>query len=49
MKDSINPDDLLVRAYDPKVVRRLAGFVVPYRRRALAAVPRSVLQGPPAS
>lgn len=38
MKDSLDPDDLLGRAYDPKIVRRLAGFVVPYRRRALLAV-----------
>ena len=31
-----DPDDLLGKAYDPQIARRLFGFVVPYRRQALA-------------
>ena len=35
---NIDPDDLLGKAYDPQIARRLFGFVLPYRRRALAAL-----------
>ena len=31
----IDPDDLLGKAYDSTIVRRLFGFVTPYRKRAL--------------
>jgi ABC-type multidrug transport system fused ATPase/permease subunit len=31
----VNPDDLLGKAYDPQIARRLIGFAVPYRRKAL--------------
>ena len=33
-----DPDDLLGKAYDPQIARRLAAFVVPYRRQALIGV-----------
>jgi len=33
-----DPDDLLGKAYDPRIVRRLAAFVLPYRQRAIAAL-----------
>jgi ABC-type multidrug transport system fused ATPase/permease subunit len=35
---NVDPDDLLGKAYDGRIVRRLAAFVVPYRGRATAAV-----------
>ncbi len=35
---NLDPDDLLGKAYDPQIVRRLAAFVLPYRGRALAAL-----------
>ncbi|HYO30260.1 MAG TPA: ABC transporter ATP-binding protein [Thermomicrobiales bacterium] len=35
---NVDPDDLLGKAYDPRIVRRLAAFVAPYRGRALAAL-----------
>lgn len=38
MSDNIDPDDLLGKAYDPRIARRLFGFVLPYRRRALGAL-----------
>ena len=38
MVQNVDPDDLLGKAYDPRVVRRLSAFVVPYRRRALGAL-----------
>ncbi|MCC6312431.1 MAG: ABC transporter ATP-binding protein [Thermomicrobiales bacterium] len=34
----IDPDDLLGKAYDARIVRRLAAFIAPYRRRAAAAL-----------
>jgi ABC-type multidrug transport system fused ATPase/permease subunit len=34
----VDPDDLLGKAYDARIVRRLLAFVRPYRRRAIAAV-----------
>ena len=38
MMPNVDPDDLLGKAYDGRIVRRLAAFVLPYRRRALAAL-----------
>jgi ATP-binding cassette subfamily B multidrug efflux pump len=38
MMQNVDPDDLLGKAYDPRIVRRLAAFVLPYRRRAVAAL-----------
>ena len=35
---NVDPDDLLGKAYDPKIVRRIAAFVVPYKRRALGTL-----------
>ena len=35
---NVDPDDLLGKAYDPRIVRRLAAFVRPYRGRALTAL-----------
>jgi ATP-binding cassette, subfamily B, multidrug efflux pump len=35
---NVDPDDLLGKAYDSRIVRRLLGFVHPYRRRAITAV-----------
>ena len=35
MMAQVDPDDLLGKAYDPQIVRRLGAFVVPYRRRAI--------------
>ncbi|MBA3337468.1 MAG: ABC transporter ATP-binding protein [Chloroflexia bacterium] len=32
---NVDPDDLLGKAYDARIVRRLLGFVLPYRRRAV--------------
>jgi ATP-binding cassette subfamily B multidrug efflux pump len=37
MNVSVDPDDLLGKAYDPRIARRLFAFVLPYRRRAVAA------------
>jgi ABC-type multidrug transport system fused ATPase/permease subunit len=34
----IDPDDLLGKAYDKTIVRRLVGFLLPYRSKALAAI-----------
>jgi ABC-type multidrug transport system fused ATPase/permease subunit len=34
----IDPDDLLGKAYDKTIVRRLIGFLLPYRKKALIAV-----------
>lgn len=34
MMPNVDPDDLLGKAYDPRVVRRIAAFVAPYRARA---------------
>jgi len=31
----VNPDDLLGKAYDPQIARRLIGFAAPYRRKVL--------------
>ena len=31
-----DPDELLGKAYDPQIARRLFAFVLPYRRQALA-------------
>ncbi len=31
---NVDPDDLLGKAYDSRIARRLGGFVVPYKRRA---------------
>jgi len=33
-----DPDDLLGKAYDPRIVRRLAAFVSPYRQRAMTTL-----------
>ena len=30
----VDPDDLLGKAYDPRIVRRLSAFVLPYKNRA---------------
>ena len=38
MMPNVDPDDLLGKAYEPRIVRRLFAFVVPYRRRALATL-----------
>jgi ATP-binding cassette, subfamily B, multidrug efflux pump len=35
MMSQVDPDDLLGKAYDPRVVRRLSAFVTPYRGRAV--------------
>jgi len=35
---NVDPDDLLGKAYDARIVRRLAAFVLPYRGRAAAAL-----------
>jgi ATP-binding cassette subfamily B multidrug efflux pump len=35
---NVDPDDLLGKAYDARIVRRLLAFVRPYRRRAIVAV-----------
>ena len=35
---NVDPDDLLGKAYDSRIARRLAGFVVPYKRRAFVIV-----------
>ena len=35
---NLDPDDLLGKAYDPQIARRLFGFVLPYRQRSLAAL-----------
>ena len=35
---NVDPDDLIGKAYDPRIARRLFGFVLPYRRRALATL-----------
>jgi ABC-type multidrug transport system fused ATPase/permease subunit len=32
---NVDPDDLLGKAYDPQIVRRLGAFILPYRSRAL--------------
>ncbi|HEX5498560.1 MAG TPA: ABC transporter ATP-binding protein, partial [Thermomicrobiales bacterium] len=38
MIGGVDPDDLLGKAYDPRVARRLFAFVDPYRRRAVGAL-----------
>lgn len=38
MNVSVDPDDLLGKAYDPQIARRLFAFVLPYRRRAIGAL-----------
>lgn len=38
MSANVDPDDLLGKAYDPQIARRLFAFVLPYRRRATAAL-----------
>ncbi|MDQ3695883.1 MAG: ABC transporter ATP-binding protein/permease [Chloroflexota bacterium] len=38
MMQQPDPDDLLGKAYDPRIARRLAAFVLPYRRQALAGI-----------
>lgn len=38
MSANVDPDDLLGKAYDPLIARRLFGFVLPYRQRATAAL-----------
>src|SRR4051794_17108475 len=38
MMNNVDPDDLLGKAYDSRIARRLAGFVVPYRARAIGVV-----------
>ena len=38
MMPNVDPDDLLGKAYEPRIARRLFAFVLPYRRRALAAL-----------
>ncbi len=38
MMQNVDPDDLLGKAYDARIVRRLLAFVTPYRRRAFAMV-----------
>lgn len=35
---NVDPDDLLGKAYDARIVRRLLAFVQPYQRKAIAAV-----------
>ncbi len=35
---NVDPNDLLGKAYDSRIARRLGGFVVPYKRRAFAIV-----------
>jgi len=35
---NVDPDDLLGKAYDSRIARRLGGFVVPYKRRAFGIV-----------
>lgn len=35
---NVDPDDLLGKAYDPRIVRRLAAFALPYRGTAVAAL-----------
>ncbi|MEA2596583.1 MAG: ATP-binding cassette, subfamily multidrug efflux pump [Thermomicrobiales bacterium] len=35
---NVDPDDLLGKAYDARIVRRLLAFVQPYQRRAIGAV-----------
>ena len=35
---NVDPDDLLGKAYDPRIVRRIGAFVVPYKDRALATL-----------
>src|SRR5919199_4873971 len=34
---NVDPDDLLGKAYDPRIARRLLGTIGPYRARAIAA------------
>lgn len=43
MAQNVDPDDLLGKAYDARIVRRLLAYVVPYRGRALAAVAATLL------
>src|SRR4051812_16129598 len=38
MVQNVDPDDLLGKAYDPQIVRRIAAFVWPYRSRAIATL-----------
>jgi len=35
---NVDPNDLLGKAYDSRIARRLGGFVVPYKRRAFGIV-----------
>ncbi|HEX5504194.1 MAG TPA: ABC transporter ATP-binding protein [Thermomicrobiales bacterium] len=37
MHRGVDPDDLLGKAYDARIARRLLAFIVPYRARAIAA------------
>jgi ABC-type multidrug transport system fused ATPase/permease subunit len=38
MNANLDPDDLLGKAYDPLIARRLFAFVLPYRQKAIAAL-----------
>ncbi len=38
MNANVDPDDLLGKAYDPLIARRLFAFVLPYRQKAVAAL-----------
>jgi ATP-binding cassette subfamily B multidrug efflux pump len=38
MMNNVDPDDLLGKAYDSRIVRRLFGYVWPYRARALGVL-----------
>ena len=38
MMNNVDPDDLLGKAYDSRIARRLGAFVLPYRSRAIGVV-----------
>jgi ABC-type multidrug transport system fused ATPase/permease subunit len=38
MMPNVDPDDLLGKAYDSRIVRRLAAYLLPYKGRAIAAL-----------
>lgn len=38
MMQNVNPDDLLGKAYDSRIARRLGGFILPYKARAAGIV-----------
>lgn len=38
MSDNVDPDDLLGKAYDSQIARRLFAFALPYRQRAIGAL-----------